>query len=261
MRSLRKPAIWVLLFTVVFGANPAIAQERSSSGRHKPASLKVQTEASEETKNEDIGSWSVEFSGGLLSGSDFFSAYHTTGDTLSWVPEEQGDWVSHRIRVGLKSSLCGGIQVQRRMGDWYSLRAGATFSRMELSAEAPVGEMGEVFTYDQADVWLLSAGGEIRLTIQTPSYPYLTGDIIFLDFSPDRSDFLSQSNLGGRLAIGYHHQFDPMWAINVEIGISRSVLAAIYLPTPEDAEPENIEVDNESHLSLFEAKFGIRLKI
>lgn len=261
MRSLFNLTLSLMLLSLVGTFNPVLAQERSSTGRHKPVTTEVKTEDAETFQNEDIGSWLVEFNAGLFGGGDLFSASNTAGDTISWVPEGQGDWVSHRIRVGLETSFGGGMLVQRRMGNWYSLRAGVSYSRLDLVAQAPVGESADNFPYDRADVWLLSAGGELRLTIQTPSYPYITGDVVYLDFSPDNSEFLSQSNVGGRLGLGYHHQFDPVWAFNVEIGVSRTVLTSVYLPTPDGANPEDIQYDNESHLSLFEAKFGIRINL
>lgn len=250
---------WLMAGLLV--ADPALSQERSDTGRHKPEVILVDQDQPQPTESAGIGSWIFEVNGGLVGGGDLFDARHTTGDTISWVPEYQGDWVSHRIKVGLANSFGFGFQVQRRMGNWYSLRAGVTYSRMDLNAEAPVGEVAEVFLYDQADLLLLSAGAEVRLTILTESYPYVTGDIVYVDLAPDRSDFLSQSNIGGRVGFGYHHQFDPMWAFNVEIGLTRSALTSIYFPTPEEANPEDIEYDNEDHLSTFEAKFGIRLKI
>lgn len=261
MRRIFKPALLVFLLIGMLTLNSASAQERSKSGRHSP-----DTPYSENEENDKSGpvydrSWFFEVNGGFMGGGDLFSARHTPGDTISWVPESDGDWVSHRIRVGLENSFGMGFQIQRRMGDWYSIRGGATYSQMDMVAEAPIGEIAEVFPYDQADVWLFNAGTEVRLTILTPSYPYMTLDLTFLNFSPHRSDFLSQSNFGGRLGMGYHHQFDSVWAFNAEIGYSRTSLSSIYFSVPSGVEPEEIQYDNENHLSLFEAKFGIRVKI
>ncbi len=260
-----QPKILILLAILMVGlvcADTALAQQRSDTGRHKPVSAVVEAEPEFETISEaDVGSWVFEVNGGLMGGGDLFNARHTSGDTIAWVPEGQGDWVSQRIRVGLENSFGMGLQVQRRMGKWYSLRAGVSYSRMDMNAEAPVGESAQVFLYDQADLLILSAGAEVRLTTLTESYPYVTGEVVYLDLAPDNSAFLSQSNLGGRVGFGYHHQFDPAWAFNLEIGLTRSALSSIYFPTPPTAEPENIEYENESHLSTFEAKFGIRLKI
>ena len=261
MRKLLILNVLVLFCSGILVNDSALAQDRRDTGRHKPTPVVSDPENNDAVKNDDIGSWIFEINGGLVGAGDLFSARNTTGDTISWVPESEGDWTSHRIRVGVENSFGMGLQVQRRMGNWYSLRAGVTYARMDLTAEAPIGESAEVFPYDQADLWLVTAGAEVRLTVQTVSYPYVTGDLVYVDLAPDRSAFLSQSNLGGRLGFGYHHQFDPVWAFNVEIGLSRSALTSVYFPTPEDANPEDIEYENESHLSVFEAKFGIRVKI
>lgn len=262
MRLLPQLNLVLILLAVVLLVNPVEAQERSSTGRHKPALAVVEEEDEHLSADSDIGSWSIELNGGLIGGSDLFDARHSLEDsTIVWVPGAEEEWASQRIRVGLENSFAMGFQIQRRMGNWYSLRAGATYSRMDMSADAPMGESAEVFFYDQADVWLFNVGAEVRLTILTPSYPYLTMDLAYVDFSPIRSDFLSQGNLGGRLALGYHHQFDSVWAFNIETGISRTALSSIFFTAPEGTDSENIEYENETHLSLFEVKFGIRVKI
>lgn len=261
MTMFLKLAGLVILFTGLILVPETSAQERSDTGRHKPVAKITNADDLVFPAQNDSSPWTIEINGGMLGGDDIFRASHASGDTIDWVPGDSDDWVSNRIKVRLENSIGTGFQIQRRMGNWYSLRAGAYYSRMDLVADAPIVETAEVFPYDQADMWLFNIGAEVRLTILTESYPYVTGDLVFVDFAPQEHDFLSQSNLGGRVGFGFHHQFDPIWAINLEIGLSRSALTSIYFPTPEGADPEDIEYENEDHLTLFDAKFGIRLKI
>ncbi len=197
----------LVIFILMATALPSWAQSRGNTGRHKASTGKPSPDKVTEPENDPSGRWMIEVNGGLFGGGDLFSATHTTGDTIAWDHGNTRDLVSHRIRVGLKNSFGGGVQIQRRMNNWYSLRAGLSYSKMDLMAEAPVGESAEVFKYDQADVLLLNFGGEIRLTNTNISYPYFTLDVVYLDFSPVQSEFLSQSNMGGRLGLGYHYQF------------------------------------------------------
>jgi len=252
---------FVTLVSGFISALPVLAQDRSDTGRHKPVVRVVDEEENKSQVIRDDKAWSFEINGGMVGGGDLFCAYNTAGDTIAWGHETSDNWVSQRIHVRVENSFGVGFQVQRRMGDWYSLRGGASYSQMDIVAEAPIVETAEVFSYDLVDVWMLSMGAEVRLTVLTESYPYLTGDLVFVDFSPRRHEFLSQSNAGGRLGLGYHHQFDSIWAFNVEIGLSRSPLTSIYFPTPEGVDPENIRYENENQLTLFEVKFGVRLKI
>ena len=237
--------IWLSLMAAGIG----LAAEVPDTGRKKiPTSKKVEK-------------WTIQLNGGLLKGGDLFRASNSTGEPVAWVPEGQGDWLSHRIKVHFESSFALGLQLQRRLGEQFSLRAGFSYSDTKIVAEAPVEEWAQVFPYDTADIWLFSLGTEVRLTHGTLSYPYAAFDVLMVGLSPQRSGFLSQTNLGGRLALGYHHQFDPMWFFGVEAGLSRSAMNSGEIFPLEDIAPADLQYDTENHLTMFEVKFSFGLKI
>ena len=258
--------LWMLALGIVFlfstQANNCLAQDRADTGRHKTPP-KEEPDNSRKTAEVDprASRWEIQVNGGLLGGGDLFRASNSTGEPVAWVPEDQGDWLTHRIRVRMESSFILGMQVQRKMGELISLRGGFSYAEAEIVAEAPIEEVAEVYPYDNVDIYIFSLGAEIRLTKETLSYPYVGADLLVLGFSPQKSSFLSQTNFGGRLTLGYHHQFDPAWSFCFEAGVSRTAFSSGTFPIPEDIEPQNLVYESENHLQIFEAKFAIGVKI
>ncbi len=259
--SILMMAIGIFLFGTL-GADNSPAQDKADTGRHKaPPRDVVDTGRQSYWKKEETSRWEIQINGGLFKGGDLFRAGNNAEEPVAWVPVDQGDWLSTRIKVSLESSFAAGLQIQRRMGDWYCLRAGLSYSDVEMVAEAPIDQGAEIFPFDTAGIWLFSLGTEVRLTSKTPSYPYLAGDLMVVGFSPERSGFLAQTNLGARVALGFHHQFDPIWSFSLEGGLIRSAFGSAEFPLPEGVEPQNLEYENANHLIFFEAKFALGVRI
>ncbi len=254
--------VWVFIIAVALSQNSALAQSRTDTGRHKAPVQVVSDKGDQTLQSTPTGPrWLFKVDGGMLGGADLFRASNSSGEPVAWIPDSDEPWLSHRIKVRMESSFVLGLQIQRQMGDWYSLRAGFSYSETDIVAEAPIEEVAEVFPYDTAEIWMFSLGTEVRLTQTTASYPYFSADLLVVGFSPENSGFLAQTNFGGKLGLGYHHQFDPVWSFNFEAGISRSAFSSAAMPTPVDVEPGDLEYENENHLMLFEAKFAIGVKI
>ena len=154
-----------------------------------------------------------------------------------------------------------GLFLARDLGRTWSVRADFGYSRMDVAAEALIGQSGGVFLFDRMSVLIFGLGAEARLT-QSTSYPYAQVSVLMSHLDPVRATKLEQTNFGGRLGLGYLHSFEKVWGLRFEGRLSATGFSVgDYVPqTTLPGEPI-IEYETEDHLLFFEFLIGIQAKI
>jgi len=258
---------WVaVVLALVVAANVASAQDRSDTGRHKPPPpvKAVVDSVSVESKQPDAPGtrhWYVGASGGIQGGSDLFRLEVLDGVGLPWDPDNGGGFQSSRFTATLDRNVSFGLFLARDLGSTWSVRADFGYSRMDVAAEALIGQSGAVFLFDRMDVLSLGLGAEARLT-RSSSYPYAQFSVLLSHLGPVRADDLEQTNLGGRLGLGYLHSFERVWGLRFEGRLSVTGFSVgDYVPTTSSPGEPEIDYDPEDHLVFFEFLIGIQATI
>ena len=253
---------WASLFIVLALLAPvaASAQTRSDTGRHKPKPPAETADDSTSTGRAGAVSrpWHLGIGGGVQGGSDLFRVEVIDGPAVPWDPETGGGFQSSRFTVALDRNFSFSLFLSRDLGSVWSIRADLGYSRMDVAAEALVGQTGAVFLFDRMDVLNLGLGVEARLT-RSESYPFANATILVSHLGPVRAEGLEQSNLGGRLGLGYYHSMHEVWGIRGEIRISGTGFSVgEYVPRSELPDQPVLDYNAEDHLVFFEFLLGIQ---
>jgi len=231
-------------------SNPTLAQDRSDTGRHRPEPKPEPTVAETDETIQRETPWFFGVGAGVLAGSDLFRAETVNGFPVPWDPETGGGFTSARFRAEMDGSAAMNLYLGRQLGSWLALRGDLAVSRMDVSAEAKIGQQGGVFRFDTFTVTSFTVGAEARL-VRRPSHPFLGMGLTIVHLGPSRADALAQTNLGAQLALGWLQRFNDRWSVRLEGRISRSGFSmGDYLPQADlDNQPELI-VDAAGSITL-----------
>ncbi|MEN8005510.1 MAG: hypothetical protein ABFS42_00755 [Candidatus Krumholzibacteriota bacterium] len=244
----------------------ASAQDRSETGRHQP---KPPVEKEEEAATRDLEEfraprprrWYLGASGGVLGGSDLFRVKVLNGVGVPWDPDTGGGFQSSRFTAALDRNVSLGLFLARDLGDTWSVRADFGYSRMDVAAEALVGQTGAVFLFDRMSVVTLGIGAEARLT-RASSYPYAQVSVLLNHLGPVRAEKLAQTNVGARLGLGYLHNLERVWGLRFEARLGATGFSVgDYVPQSTLPDQPVIEFETEDHLVFFEFLIGIQARI
>jgi hypothetical protein len=269
VRFIRAAArLCTLIFVALALVAPATtwAQSRSDTGRHKPEPPPVTEEdTSSKTKGKTSGPdsrrWHLGVCGGVQGGSDLFRVQVIDGPPVPWDPATGGGFQSARFTATLDRNFGFGLFLTRDLGSIWSVKADLGYSRMDVAAEALVGQTGAVFLFDRISVFNLGLGFEARLA-QATSYPFVQGSILFSHLGPVRADALEQTNWGGRLGLGYFHSLQEIWGLRFEARLSGTGFSVgDYVPQADTFEQPVLEYTTEDHLLFFEFLIGIQANI
>jgi hypothetical protein len=254
-------SLWLALALLVPATSSA--QSRSDTGRHQPAPPAVtedDTSSTAKVRGSDpvTHRWHLGATGGVQGGSNLFRVEVIDGPPVFWDPETGGGFQSPRFTASLDRNFSFGMFLARDLGSVWSVRADLGYSRMDVAAEALVGQYGAVFLFDRIDVLNLGLGMEARLA-KAASYPFVNASILVSYLAPLRADELQQTNLGGRLGLGYYHSFHEVWGLRAEARLSGTGFSVgDYVPQSILPNQPEVIYDPEDHLIFFEFLIGFQ---
>lgn len=254
-------SFWLAL--VLLAPVTSSAQSRSDTGRHKPAPAAVtedDTSSTAKVRKSDpvVHRWHLGASGGVQGGSDLFRVEVINGPPVFWDPETGGGFQSPRFTASLDRNFSFGMFLARDLDSVWSVKVDMGYSRMDVAAEALVGQVGAVFLFDRFDVLNLGLGLEARLA-KAASYPFVNASILVSYLGPIRADDLEQTNLGGRLGLGYYHSFHEVWGLRAEARLSGTGFSVgDYVPQSILPNQPEVKYDPQDHLIFFEFLIGFQ---
>lgn len=260
LTAVRVSSLLFLLPLLFLAAGPAPAQERDT-GRHKPQPVEVPDKEVEarRTKAADFSpAWHLGVNFGLQSGTDLFRTETVDGASLAWQAIGDRTFNSSRFTATFDQDFFFGLHLARDVGPMWSLRFDLGYTRMDVGAEALTGQFGVLYQYDRMDVLNLGLGAEFRLT-RAPSHPFLNLALMVSRLDPVYFTELAQTNLGGRVGLGYLQRITPELAVRFEgrLGMTTLDVADFRPPTAFPGEPELI-YDPQETLQFFEIMIGIQ---
>jgi hypothetical protein len=259
---LNTPAVglrtWLLTAMVFLIPGTVAAQSRSDTGRHQPEPPAEEKEETETKKKAMARRWHFGMTGGIQGGSDMFRVEVVNGPPVPWDPANGGGFQSARFTTSLDRNFSLGFYVARDLGSIWSIRLDLGYSRMDVAAEALIGQTGAVFLFDRMDVTNLGVGMVARLA-KADSYPYVLMSLLASHLGPIQAEALEQTNLGGRLGLGYLHPFQEVWGLVLEATLARTGFSVgDYVPQSSTADQPVIEYTYEDKLYFFEFKIGLQ---
>jgi hypothetical protein len=217
----------------------ACAQAQSDSGRHRPSPPPPLAGVA----GPDSSAWHVGLNLGFASGGDLFRV--RAGGTVPWDPEGGRSFGSAEFLVTLDEGFAYGATIQRDLGSWLKIDAGASFTRLPMTAAARVGETVRVYEYDDLSVAWFGLGLEARLT-RGRSHPFVTagGGLTIADGA--RADSYDQTVLAGRFGVGYQQTISTAMALRLEIvDTVQSLDFGDYRPPTSRVPYPEVEVINQ----------------
>jgi len=253
---------WVWIYLVLALAAPisAVAQSRSDTGRHtpEPPAEKKEDDATGSQTPSSVRPWHFGFCGGAQGGSDLFRVEVINGPAVPWDPDTGGGFQSSRFTASLDRNFSLGFFLSRDLGSVWSVRMDFGYSRMDVAAEALLGQTGAVFLFDRMNVLNLGLGMEARLA-RAASYPYFLASFLVSNLGPVRADALAQTNLGGRLGLGFFHPFQNVWGLRLEARVSGTGFSVgDYVPQSTMPDQPVLNFTSEDHLVFFEFLVGMQ---
>ncbi len=247
----------LLALALIGTAASASAQTRSDTGRRKAPEVEARVALADTMPTPPPSpGWFMGMTGGVASGSDLFAVDVPSGVPLPW-----GVFNSESFNVALSSSAEFGVFLGKRLGDRFSVRGDLAWSPMDVVAEASVGQVGAVFTFDQWSILTVAAGLEMRL-VRNASHPFLGVGVMAQRLSPSDLDDLAQTNLGVRLALGYQHVLDDQWSLRLEGRLNRTGFGmGDYEPRPTGGTEVEIDLAGESELTTWSLLLGVQLEL
>lgn len=235
-------------------ADPAFAQTRSPSGRHRPAApaapdSAVSTQAAPEAPS---GPWRLGVGVGSVGGGDLFRAEATDQDAVRWQSLEGASFASPQFKAGLERNAGFGLTVRRALGPVLSLRADLGYSRLDVAAEALLGQSGAVLLYDRISVLRAGLGLDVRLAA-APSYPFLGLGAGAVRLQPEMAADLEQTVAGVQAVLGYHRRVGPKVGLELEARLGKTGFdVGGFQPATVPPGDRIVEVDSPSSLTFFE---------
>lgn len=235
-------------------AVPAWAQTRSDTGRHKPQPKPVEKRVQDPaaTGGQPDHGWTFGVSAGVLGAGDAFQVETLEGVSVPWVIGGDPLFQASRFNATFDQNLSLGLQVGKGLGRHLAAQLSAGYSRMDLGAEALVGQTGTVVLLDRVDVVQAGAGLVARLTA-APSHPFASAEAVLTSLSAGRLEDLDQSSAGWRVGLGYRQVFGEHYAARAQVRLSRMAFdMGDYQPDADLPDPPQAEVQSEDHLTFFE---------
>jgi len=254
---------WAMILLLLVVPGSVLAQSRSDTGRHKPIPPPVSedensSKADGDAAGGDSRPWHLGFSGGVQGGSDLFRVEVVDGNPVPWDRFAEGGFQSSRFTASLDRNFSFGFFLNRDLGNVWSLRADLGYSRMDVAAEALIGQTGGVFLFDRMEVLNLGLGVEARLT-RAVSHPFVNTSILVSHLGPGRQDALEQTNWGARLGLGYFHSLQEIWGLRIEARLTGTGFSVgDYVPQSIRADQPLLDYTTEDHLVFFEFLVGIQ---
>lgn len=238
-----------------------LAQDRDT-GRHKPV-VEDPAEVDEEGKEKTAQDleplpkqWHLGLNFGLQGASDLFRVEALDGFSPVWESIGGAGFNASRFTATFDQDFSLGLFFQKDMGEMWALRADVGIARMDVIAEALSGQTGELYLYDRIDMVNLGIGVEFRLT-RAPSYPFAGVAFLVSSLSPATFDDLAQTNVGGRLALGYLQKITPELALRLEGRVGLTTLDVDDFRPPSEPAVET-DYDPESSLHVFELLLAVQ---
>lgn len=254
----------VLLAVACLATAPALAQDRDS-GRRKPpvpkpvekpkespaapAPAPVFTSAGER--------WFVGLGGGMLDAGALFRVETVNQVAVPWGRDGDTWFMASRFTATVDPGSLATVFVGRRLGQgrWW-VRGELGSGACDVTAEALLGEGGEVFRYDRLSLLTATLAAEARLTAW-PSHPYASLGASFCDVSGDEVPELDQSVVGLRGALGYRQVLGPM-RLTGEAALSRMTFdLKDFRPTTSTSSQPALQYDPAGDLWLLEFRLAL----
>ncbi|MBK8166247.1 MAG: hypothetical protein IPK64_09840 [bacterium] len=245
------------LVLAAVAALPAMAQERSDTGRRKPPRpAPVQEverrrdadEPSARALEADPDRWLAGVGLGLGDSGVLFRVETLSGVPAAWGPVGDTRFRASRFTATMDPGADISAHVARRLGHgrWW-LRGEFASSAADVAAEALLGQGGEVYFYDRATFLALGLGVEARLT-SWPSHPYAVLAVAACRVAADRYAGLADSGLGARAAIGYRQRVRGIF-LGIEAGLTRIAIdISDFRPSIAEAQEPAFSYHAESDL-------------
>jgi len=250
--------VWAFTALMFLIPGSVAAQSRSDTGRHQPKPPAQDKEEATPKTPAVTRRWHFGLTGGMQGGSDLFRVEVVDGPPVPWDPDNGGGFQSARFTVTLDRNFSMGIYLSRDLGSVWSVRMDLGYSRMDVAAEALLGQTGAVFLYDRMDVTNLSLGMVARLA-QAASYSYALMSVVASHLGPASADDLEQTNLGGRLGLGFFHPFQKIWGLVLEASLARTGFSVgDYVPQSTTTDQPVLDYTSEDKLYFFEFQIGFQ---
>jgi len=242
-------------------AVPVFAQERSATGRHKPepAAEEIALEDGEEnreTQGSGTRRWHFGLSGGMQGGGDLFRIETADGSSVGWEMGNGKHFNASRFTATFDQDFVFNFHALWDVGRIWSVRGDFSWSRMDVAAEALAGQIGILYQFDRFTVVNLGLGLEARLA-KAESYPFAEFELLVSSLSPAINTELQQTNLGGRLGLGYSQSLGPELALRFEARLAVTAFSVgDYVPStilPTDPE---VHYDPQDNVQFFEILLG-----
>jgi len=250
----------LLAAVLLFVGGEAAAQSRSETGRHRPQPVEPVVAAADSlSAPPPRPGWFMGATGGIVAGSDLFQVDVVNGNGVPWVSEEA--FTTNQFDAFLEETFEIGLFVGLRLGDWISLRGDIIWADMGVSAAAQETQVVTVYSYDHFSVLTLALGTEFRL-VRNESHPYLGVSLALVRLDPGHAVGLGQTNLGGRLSLGYQQALDRDWSFRLEGRVVRTGFSVgEWVPTANLQRQPEVEVAGQPNLTTWSLVLGIQLDI
>lgn len=250
------------LFLAVWPVATARAQDRprSDTGRSRvepppPPPVTAQDEPVR-TDWRPAGNWFLVMNGGFAGGTDLFRAETVSGAPVLW---PGSPFPTDRFNAKVGSGISLGLGVGRRVGDLVNLRLDLNWTEVDVAAESAVGQVGELFTYDDLGIWEIVLGGEVRLARQA-STPYLGLGAVLQGISAAQAEDLDQTGVGARIAMGYRLAVAEVWSLRLEGRLTYAPFDASNHHPQTQPSTEVLITSQDSH-TLWQLVVGVQMEL
>ena len=260
--SIRRPMACLALLACLVLAVPVAAQDRSSTGRHKPEPVVVE-ETTEEEKPAARSHgrerrWHFGLDGGVQGGGDLFRIETADGSSIGWEMGNGKYFNASRFTATLDQDFVLNFHAIRDLNAIWSIRGDVSWSNMDVAAEALSGQIGVLYQFDRFSVINLGLGMEARL-VKVPSHPFINFQVLVSRLSPETNTELEQTNLGGRLGLGYNKVITPEVSLRLELRYSLTAFSVgDYVPSSNLPTDPEVIYDPQDNLNFFELLLGVQ---
>lgn len=201
--------------------------------------------------------WVVLLQGGIMSSGDLLSVRTPAASGVPWTPPAGSSFVSDEFLLTLNEDASFGIGVERIVNDWLAVRGDASFSRLEVTAEARIGETVKLLPYDEISLAVYSLSAELKL-VRNPSFPYLLGGAAVTVLSGSGDGAFDQTRAGLRVGGGYHQDLGHRLGLRGEVRTTiQQFQFADYVPPYEGTVRPDAAIRQRGPQQLWELQIGI----
>ncbi len=259
----RFPVLVFLLLMALLASVPAMAQDRDT-GRHripvpKPVEKPVEPKPSAATNPVFTAGgdhWFAGLGAGTMDGGDLFRVETANQVVVPWGRDGATWFSASRFTATIDPGSIATAFAGRRLGQgrWW-LRGELATGTCDVTAEALLGEGGEVFRYDRLSLLTGAVAAEARLTAW-PSHPYASLGLTFCRLSAARVPELDQTVFGFRGALGYRQALGPL-QLTAEASLRRITFdIKDFTPTTSTTSQPVLTYDPATGLWLLEVRLA-----